>query len=174
MPVELLAFDIGGVLAIRNKFFGPEHNNLFNNDFLDLQRGKINAEYYLNKKNLDKTYFQNMISAHDNMRLLKHLRLPYIFASNINSLHYDKFIQEAKPSAFALKNSALSYELGYLKPDQKFFKLLENKIKLPTIKILFIDDKLENVHAALARGLSALWCETPSCLPGLLKSYINL
>jgi hypothetical protein len=180
MPIELVAFDIGGVLAIKNRHgLNPNINNmLFDQDFFDLQRGKIKLENYLAKINreleISQFRFENLISAHENIRLLKNLSCPYVFASNINILHYEKFIREARPSLYALKNSGLSFELGYLKPDPLFFELLVNKNNICAPNILFIDDKLENIKSAQTKGLQTLWCKNPSHLPGLIRTLLKL
>ena len=179
MSIELIAFDIGGVLATKNiQGLNPNINNiLFDQDFWDFQRGKIKAACYLAKINrelgIKKPNFENLISAHGNISLLKKLKCPYVFASNINILHYEKFIREAQPSLYALKNSVLSFELKHMKPEAIFFKSLINKNNFHPINILFIDDKLENIKSALSSGLRVLWCETPHHLPGLLKDFIN-
>jgi len=179
MSIELLAFDIGGVFSTRNRQnINPGFTHiLFDHDFLDLQRGKIKAQDFLAKKNyqlgLDKYHFENLVSTHENIRLLKKLTCNYIFASNINSLHYEKFIREAQPSLFAVENSVLSYELGHLKPEAFFFECLKNINKITPLNILFIDDKLENINTALASGLSARLCTNPEALPKLLKTFTN-
>ena len=177
MPIELVAFDIGGVLAIKNRdnLHQNINNNFFGQDFFDLQRGKIKAKNYLAKikheLGITKLEFTNLITIHANICLLKQLSCPYVFASNINILHYKKFIYEAQPSLFALKNSVLSYKLGYLKPNALFFEWLIKKNTISPINILFIDDKPENIKSAQACGLSVSWCEKPSLLVGLLKKY---
>jgi FMN phosphatase YigB (HAD superfamily) len=172
MPIELIAFDIGGVLATRNHhLFKHDKKNLFGHDFLDLQRGKININFYLAKFGVSKSIFENLLKTHENIYLLKKIRLPYIFASNINSLHYENFIHDAQPNSYALKNSILSYKIGYLKPDPLFFEYLVKKNHIPQNNILFIDDKPENIKSAEASGLSVLLCQDPRHLGDLLKNY---
>lgn len=46
----------------------------------------------------------------------------------------------------------LSYEFGYRKPDLKLYNLVQAKLPFSKEDILFIDDRLDNVEAALAFG----------------------
>lgn len=46
----------------------------------------------------------------------------------------------------------LSYELGYKKPDPKFYEEVEKRLNRSPQDILFIDDTLENIEMAKQRG----------------------
>ena len=167
LTYKLIALDIGGVLALTNKTYYKNFNqDFFDNYFLLLQQGLIKPEQI----SIDKLLFKNMITAHANIRLLKSLKIPYVFASNINKIHWDKFIVEAKPCAYALKYSALSYELGCLKPEKLFFKLLAKKNNIALENIIFIDDREENIQAALSLGAQAILCQSPELLINILVS----
>jgi putative hydrolase of the HAD superfamily len=48
-----------------------------------------------------------------------------------------------------------SIDLGFRKPDLGFYKLLQDKIQVSASEILFWDDSLENVTAALKAGWNA-------------------
>src|SRR5260221_8260563 len=169
VSIKLIAFDIGGVLAIINKkplknLFSHE---LLHHNFLRLQRGLIKPA----NLGMDLLLFEHVIRAHKNKKLLKKLCCPYIFASNINSLHYEKFQREVNPSIYAQRNSALSYKLGFIKPEPEFFEILKKKNPLNSQEILFIDDRRENIRAALACGLSAEWLRNFEDLPNILCTH---
>lgn len=181
--MKLIAFDIGGVLATIDKTsltksFSPhaQENLLFTKDFLKLQRGLISPCTYFKKAslNLNRTQaqledlFSNMLHLHDNTSFLNKLSCPYIFASNINKLHYEKFISLVKPEPYALLYSALSFELHALKPEPEFFLKLVLNTKFKARHIVFIDDKPANIKAAHAMGLSTALCSKPSNLQTIL------
>lgn len=48
----------------------------------------------------------------------------------------------------------LSYEIGYTKPKEKAYEIVEKTIKIEPENILFVDDTTENIETAKARG----WC----------------
>jgi 2-haloacid dehalogenase len=47
----------------------------------------------------------------------------------------------------------LSYELGLCKPDSAVFALLLQRLELPGSRVLFVDDREENLVAAAAHGI---------------------
>lgn len=170
MPHQLIAFDIGGVLADINKnalakLLGGFHqlNNFFDLNFMNYQRGQITSHAFLKNKsqqfNLDystlKHTFQHMIIARMDSQLLTDLTVPYIFFSNINELHFNFFISQINTSNFALSNSLTSYKLGQLKPHRIFFDRLSQGFKLTRAEILVIDDQRRNTTAALKYGFMA-------------------
>ena len=50
----------------------------------------------------------------------------------------------------------LSFEVGLIKPNEGIFERVEESLKIPSKDILFIDDRKDNVDAALNRGWNAL------------------
>jgi len=57
----------------------------------------------------------------------------------------------------------LSYELGLCKPDSAIFALLLRRLKLPGARILFVDDREDNLAAAAAHGIRGhLFTDPPS------------
>lgn len=179
--IKLIAFDIGGVLATINKdnlkkTLGTKEALLFNISFEYLQRGLIHPKDYLQKaseslglsKNTVKKLFLAVFQVHKNARYLLNLRHPYVFASNINSLHFEKFIGLINTNEFARLNSALSYKIRFLKPEMSFFSWLIQVSKLKAEQIIFIDDKARNIEAARMAGLRTAWCESLENLPALL------
>jgi HAD superfamily hydrolase (TIGR01509 family) len=54
----------------------------------------------------------------------------------------------------------LSCEIGFKKPDPKAYRLLLKILNFPAEKIVFIDDKIENIEAAKALGIDAILFES--------------
>jgi len=50
----------------------------------------------------------------------------------------------------------LSCEVGLEKPDPKIYELLLQEIQMPANQILFVDDRKENIDAALKLGFDAI------------------
>lgn len=67
----------------------------------------------------------------------------------------------------------LSYEMKALKPSEVFYKSVMADIGLPASEMLFIDDSRNNVEAAVAAGLPAIWYEPGTDLEQLLSGYLD-
>lgn len=181
--IDIVAFDIGGIFADIDKLpmqnllkkHGIKEENFFDHEFFSLQKGLISPQaFFLNKSKklsvADKillTNFQAMLKVKNTIELLPKLKVPYLFMSNINSIHFNIFAQTANPTVFAQKFSLLSYRVGYLKPQYEFFKLLNNKL----VKILLIDDKLINLTAAKKLNIKTALCEDGKYLPDILNAH---
>lgn len=88
--------------------------------------------------------------------MLKKLRKRYILATltNVSPQYEVPRIKKKVYAPFHIKLS--SVEARLLKPHIKFYKLLIKKLKLPPNKILFIDDKIENLLPARRLGMSSI------------------
>lgn len=62
-----------------------------------------------------------------------------------------------------------SYQLGFLKPDKRIFKAVLEKMNLQASEVLFIDDKKENVEAALSVGMKSFVFQKETALDNLKK-----
>jgi len=182
MSIMLVALDIGGVLATIDKsplieLLGdrPE-NSFFDQDFFLLERGFISPEFFLQKKCHSLKLcpkalhfsFSTMMQIPATSFCLKYLKVPYLFASNINEMHYHNVCSHLHPPSFAVKNAHLSCRLGFLKPHAHFFWLLANALLLTPKQILFIDDKKQNCESAKNWGFKVQWCKNVEALPSLL------
>ena len=58
----------------------------------------------------------------------------------------------------------LSYAIGVKKPSPEAFKILLNELQLPASRVLFIDDRIENVEAARKLGIDAIQFLSPEQL----------
>ena len=62
----------------------------------------------------------------------------------------------------------LSYEIGVEKPNLKAYTILIEQLNMPANDIVFIDDRPENVEAAIQAGLDAIVFESASQIKGEL------
>ena len=70
--------------------------------------------------------------------------------------------------------SVLSYEHGHMKPDPEIYRIAEEACDHPPERILFLDDRRENVRAAQKRGWHAHQCwGGPPAIEVLARYGIN-
>lgn len=183
MRQKLVAFDIGNVLATIDKkpitnLLTPNLDRFFDINFLSLQKGMKTSREFLYQKSLSlnvdfldlKKAFLSMIKVSDAGCILKNLRAPFTFVSNINEMHFALFIKKA----FLKKIpplSLLSYQVGYLKPHVYFFFKLAAMQRYYNLRIYFIDDKPENLLLAKQFSISAIYCKAPEMLPVILRNH---
>jgi len=97
-------------------------------------------------------------------KLLERLKakFPLYVLSNTNDLHIEWVRQHVKKLRIPDFESRFfeqifySYEVGAVKPEFAIYAAAERGIGCPPNEILFIDDRLENIEAALARGWQAV------------------
>ena len=65
----------------------------------------------------------------------------------------------------------LSGDCGILKPDDRIYALAEERFNLRPEKTVFIDDRSDNVHAAIDRGWHGILFENPRQLYLVLMDY---
>lgn len=73
--------------------------------------------------------------------------------SNTNAVHWERFSQW--PMLQGLDHTFLSFELGLVKPDPETFEHVAEQVAAPRDRVLFLDDNLVNVDAATAAGFAA-------------------
>lgn len=79
--------------------------------------------------------------------------------SNTCHGHWDWVMRQAYQVMVAeMDATILSYQVGAMKPSPKIYEVAEAAAGVPASQILFIDDKQENVDAAIARGWHARQC----------------
>lgn len=84
---------------------------------------------------------------------------PIGILSNTCHGHWDWVMRQAYEVMDAKFDATiLSYEVGVMKPSQKIYEAAEVAAGVPPGQILFIDDKHENVNAAIARGWHSRQC----------------
>ncbi len=76
--------------------------------------------------------------------------------SNTNTVHWD-FVQARYRRLFQLFGVfALSFELARMKPDAEIYGMAAQLAGVPPERIFFVDDRVENVEAALCAGWDAV------------------
>lgn len=136
-------------------------------------QGKINDKEFYNQAcdllrvcNLNqKAFFNafNSIISDINMEmveLVKNIRknneLKMICISNINSSHW-KYIKKKKWDIWGLFDEfILSHEIHLTKPDSKIFEIAIEKAGCDPEDIIFIDDGINNIRAALELGIKGI------------------
>lgn len=63
-----------------------------------------------------------------------------------------------------------SGELGYMKPDQKIYEIVETTLAVAPLELLFIDDNRENLDAAKTRGWNVRYFESRKGDSGIQES----
>jgi putative hydrolase of the HAD superfamily len=74
--------------------------------------------------------------------------------SNTNALHWHDHVA-AWPLAGLFDHRFLSFELGLLKPDIAAFAQVADMLEMPPGRVLFLDDNALNVEGAAAAGFQA-------------------
>lgn len=94
--------------------------------------------------------------------------------SNVNKLHFE-YVQRQFGDHFKFFSYLfLSYELGLRKPDPKIYKLIIDYLKVRPQNIIYTDDRVELIDAALKLGLDAfLFKSTDSFKKELSKRNIK-
>lgn len=104
---------------------------------------------------------------------LKANGIPVALLSNVQKRYADLIRSFGLYAPF--EPCLLSSEMGVSKPDPQAYEFLLKELSLPASEIVFIDDRQENIEAALNAGLDAIQFESPSQLKkeliqrGLLK-----
>ena len=79
-----------------------------------------------------------------------------ILGSNTNQMHADYFRRRFAATLELFDALVLSYEVGCLKPDSRFYEACARAAGVPAGSCVFIDDMAENVDGARKAGLQAL------------------
>jgi len=181
----MVALDIGGVVATINKkpfkaFLREnqiDESDFFDQDFSLLQSGKIHPAHFFRKKSrthhvgIDDLIaaFKSIIDAHPAHEVMEKIKIPYIFLSNINQIHFHEMCNQIKLRDFALENSILSYQVGFEKPATEFFKARSNAI-VPS-ETIYIDDQPFSLVRANAFGFITAHCPKPETLSTVLTQW---
>jgi FMN phosphatase YigB (HAD superfamily) len=184
--INMLALDIGGVVAdidvkFMTTFLKKNHldeSDFFNEDFSLLQMGKIKPADFFRKKTRSNDLavadllaaFKMMINAVHAREILRKIKVPYFFLSNINQIHFHELRNQIELSDFTNENSLLSYQVGCLKPGTDFFKAAD-AINLIPWQTLYIDDAIANLTMGQRHGLITAHCPKTAMLSTILASF---
>ena len=86
--------------------------------------------------------------------------VPTFILSNTNTLAFEH-IRRHFPFFANFDGYVLSYEHGAMKPEPRLYEVAEQMSGRRGAEILFIDDRPENVAAAIARGWQAILQQSP-------------
>ncbi|MFW5444478.1 MAG: HAD family hydrolase [Methylococcaceae bacterium] len=179
-PIEVILFDLGGVLIELGESPVPAtclpENMIFNlSDWflsetaVSFEKGLISAQVFSETliKDLKLNASPEQITEHftqwvigffpGSEELLQSLHPKYRLAvlSNSNELHWPKIIDEFKVPRYFEKIFA-SHLLNQAKPDLSIFQHVVTELKVNPHSILFLDDNLKNIQASKQLGIQAI------------------
>jgi HAD superfamily hydrolase (TIGR01509 family) len=104
------------------------------------------------------------------IEVLKSRGYTLLLGSNTNVLHAAHFRRQFARTIDLFDHLILSYEVGCLKPDARFYRAGVAAAGLPAASCLFIDDLEENVEGAGEAGLTGLlYVDTPGLIAELRR-----
>jgi HAD superfamily hydrolase (TIGR01509 family) len=106
------------------------------------------------------------------MRSLKSEQVPVMVFSNTNEIAVS-FIRETFPFFSEFDHHCYSYEHGMMKPTSALYEKVEHILERQGRDLFFIDDKAENVEAAIARGWSGQIHVRPEETIPAVKKWLN-
>lgn len=93
-----------------------------------------------------------------------------LYLATVQEHHRARYLWETVNLKAEFDGMHYAADLGYAKPDARFYKVIERRVRLAPDEILLIDDRQENVDAARESGWAGhLWTPT-STLTDVLKS----
>ena len=113
------------------------------------------------------TEIPQMIALHAELR---RRGVPTYIFSNTNDLAIEH-IKRNFPFFKNFDGYIYSYEVGAMKPDAKIYAAMEKLCGRTGADIVYLDDRLENVQAGLARGWRAILHETPEQTRAVLENF---
>lgn len=171
--IQFVAFDLGGVLvdvqlehlahslrqpasAIEAAFFGDNRHDAFSTGAVSAAEFFQDAARILRVSETEaRAAWSGVVSpypdAHD---LLCSLTRPFVAWSNTDPVHIET-LAPSLPSMLLGASRSLSYELGANKPAPQFFQRALAQLQWAPHEILYVDDRLDNVQAALTFGIAA-------------------
>lgn len=96
----------------------------------------------------------------------------YGVLSNTCVSHWDWIANRTwQVSQIAWPHRIVSYEVGAMKPDPRIYAAAETLAGVEPTRILFLDDKQENIDAAVQRGWNAVQCFGGESAEQVLKAF---
>jgi putative hydrolase of the HAD superfamily len=91
-----------------------------------------------------------------------------LLGSNTNVLHASFFRRQFAPTLDLLDHLVLSYEVGHMKPDERFYAACASASGRAPAACVFIDDLAENIEGARTAGMTGLlYVDTPKLIADL-------
>ena len=106
---------------------------------------------------------------HDIFPVIQKLEEGHLLAvgSNTDPLHFS-YLHHHVETLQRFDNFFLSYEIGVLKPDPRFFHTILDELDISPEECVFIDDRNDNVKSARNLGFTALHFQSVDVLKGNL------
>ncbi len=182
--ISCVLFDLGGVIVywhnkwlikevcIRFELNLKETTKVFQETIPSLSSGKIQELQFwkeigkkINSKslvNLDESLYDSIFRKYARINepvvqlshQLKHKGYSLGLLSNTEVITYS--IVEEMTSMNHFDYKFLSYKIGYTKPDKRIFHHVLANLPFKKTELLFIDDTLSNVEAALSEGINSI------------------
>ena len=182
--ISCVLFDLGGVIVywhnkwlikevcIRFELNLKETTKVFQETIPSLSSGKIQELQFwkeigkkINSKsliNLDESLYDSIFRKYARINepvvqlshQLKHKGFSLGLLSNTEVITYSIVEEMISMNHFDYK--FLSYKIGYTKPDKRIFHHVLANLPFEKTELLFIDDTLSNVEAALSEGISSI------------------
>ena len=187
MAIKNIIFDLGGVVlnldqektlrAFKRLGANLEELNLESSIFLDLETGKIEADYFLqtiftmlkgeaNKEQITQAWNSMLLELPPHrVEIIRQLKSKYrlFLLSNTNSIHINAVYEEHGKSIFEelFETVYLSHEIGIRKPDVACYEYVLSHAQLKGVETVFIDDNKSNLKGAEAAGMRTIWAKEP-------------
>jgi putative hydrolase of the HAD superfamily len=109
------------------------------------------------------------------IEVLKSRGYTLLLGSNTNVLHAAQFRRQFARTIDLFDHLILSYEVGCVKPDARFYLAGAAAAGFPAASCVFIDDLEENVEGARKAGLTGLlYADTPGLIAGLRRLGVEV
>jgi putative hydrolase of the HAD superfamily len=109
------------------------------------------------------------------VRRLKSRGYVLVLGSNTNVLHATHYRRRFAATLGLFDDLILSYEVGCLKPESRFYEACVVAAGMPASSCVFVDDMPENVEGARRAGLMALrYVGTPALVADLARLGVDI
>jgi putative hydrolase of the HAD superfamily len=104
-------------------------------------------------------------------QIMKRLKRNYrlVVLSNTDTMRFG-FIKKKFPEILIFDEYVLSFEVGFMKPHPQIYKEALKKAEFPAKECVFIDDREENIEAAVKLGINGILLGSQTDLEVILKN----
>lgn len=103
--------------------------------------------------------------------LQKHLRL--VVLTNTNQIHASEWRKRYRDILTYFEKVFASHEIGARKPNSEAFQIVLDHLNIEPDKVVFIDDRVENVRGAESVGLRGILTPTPAQVVEKLQPLVS-
>ena len=162
------------------------------NALYEFETGKMDEETFISNVNdvldinLDREEFISIWNSmllpikEERIQMLENLKKSHrvFFLSNTNQIHqgkFDEMIREAgtyEKLSEVVEEAIYSHVVGMRKPEKEIYTYIIDVIGTNPEKVLFLDDKEENIVAASQMGINGMIVRNASALPEMFEERI--